>query len=264
MDSQDQNGAQTATPPVASAPSSPLPTAHVPTYSPHLIQTDGDIAAVPQEQIGFEAADMVPPPAERLTSPAEVFAEDNPTAASTSPQLPGVESPPAPVAPSQEISQEEDLGEQPLQVPPMVEPSEQPAPPEPGAEVNPVTEQAEKTPLEILEEILASANENPGEGAEPGAATNDPAGEVAKQQAAEEEARQAAARAAEEERYRQEAEQRISLAQQDLQQAAQQREEVTQQLQSQGKQVGPTVSSPTEDQFTIQQLQHDTLSHNNT
>jgi hypothetical protein len=297
MDSQDQNLpqmpsdtlSQTPSVPPSSILSPPLLSAAAPSYSAQHVRTDGDITAVPQEQIGFQADEMLPQPADRLTAPAEVFAEasaavplggkpsSGPAAAPVSP--PQIE--PAisdervselPTTPLSETSVPEMLTQMPA-VPEAApdeavqtaadgaQPSSDPTGPNADAASAP-----EKTPLEILEEILASANEGAPGAASEGEATPSPedvATEEAKRQQAEKEAQEAAARAAEEQRYRQEADQRIALAQQDLQQAAQQREEVTQELQSQGKQVGPTQEAPQDDQFAIAQLKHDTLSKNN-
>ena len=294
MDPQDQNSPSTTpisslvpdaslppVPPTAIPPvgaPTPFPVAQVPTYNAQHVQIEGNVEAVPQENIGLgqeapvpsaapeyqaEAAipGIVPAPADRLQAPAEVFPmaepEQTPEAplsvvpestSSMEPTPVSVPVPdPEPVLLQPEVGATQQLPET------SVEGAENPEAAESG--------ESQKTPLEILEEILASANENPAEGS-PGAdgASGDADKATADAQAlAEEEAKQAAALAAETSRYQQEAEQRIVLAQQDIQDAAQQRVDVTQQLQSEGKQVGATVSTPEDQAFAIQQLEHDTL-----
>jgi len=300
MDSQDQNSNSTSplspadaaavipqipdpqlsTPAAAPVTPTVFPLAQVPTYSAQHVQIEGNVEAVPQETIGLGQAPstlpvapenlaepvapgILPIPADRLSAPAEVFPED-PSAIpdSSVPQQGDVAAEPAAQLPSEvaQVAQGAQLPQDPSQFPQAQQPLTPPA--AEGTEGG----ESQKTPLEILEEILASANENPTDGA-PGPDNGDSeaskasadAADADAQATAEEEAQKAAALAAETARYQQEAEQRITLAQQDLQEAAQQRVDVTQQLQSEGKHVGATVSTPEEQVFAIQQLEHDTL-----
>jgi len=280
MDPQDQNSPSTASispvlpdiappapaaPPVTSAAApTPFPVAQVPTYNAQHVQIEGDVQAVPQENIGLgQEASAIPPvpeyqaevavpgvlpvPADRLTAPAEVFPEAPESSQSSESLVVTAPTAPQPTLDIPSVS--------PAITDPLIDQTAEP--PAEGAENG----ESQKTPLEILEEILASANENPAEGA-PGAGQGGGEADTAAADAqalVEEEAKKAAALAAETERYQQEAAQRITLAQQDLQEAAQQRVDVTQQLQSEGKQVGATVTTPEDQAFAIQQLEHDTL-----
>lgn len=259
-----------------SPPATPFSGVPSPVYNPQQIVTEGNVQAVPQEGVGFAANSSVPDKGE----PAVGADENRPDQFRTAEVFPEAVSSVVPETPAQAVP--EPAPDITLETVPEVvsEPQAPPVPQTPQVDGAASSQEeppaaAQKTPLEILEEILADANVGDGDPppsessasgpdshpGQPGEAEQYGPSEAEKQQQAEEEARRAAERAAEEQRYQQEVQQRLALAQKDIQEAGQYREQVEQQLHEQGKQTGPMPGDAQDQQLEIVQLQHDTLSN---
>lgn len=201
-----------------------------PAFSGDGAAVTGDTTAVPKESVGF----------------AQVEA-----ASGASASIPSV----PPASPTSPASSPPILPVPPVQPQPVVQrPSPQPQPspaapvsPPPAVAARPGTPPAagsDKSPLEILEEILAEANSEKSKAAE---------AEKAKE---EEEKKFEAEMAAKEAAFRQEAEVQLTQTKLELEEAKTHRQEVEQELTAQGK-GNDQAPTPTDDALVIRQLEHD-------
>ncbi len=229
----DQNQSTLAQPPI----SQPGKT-NSPAYDPQAIVVQGDTTAVPKETIGFSqveepATSTTTTPAEAPIPPVQAVAplEDLPSMIPPSSD-PGV----ATSAPPMDAVQ---APVTPLDTLPTLTPTQTPAPPSPDAKTD-----SEKSPLEILEEILAEAN------------TEKSKEEDAKQKKEREDKEFAEQMAAKEAAFQQQAALEIDQKRQEVEEAKTRRDDVEADLQAQGK-GNDQAPDVTDDALVIHQLEHD-------
>jgi hypothetical protein len=193
----------------------------------HNVATEGDVQAVPKETVGFDLVEEVPGPLQ---------ASDSSLGVPPMPRLP----PALPSIPTT-VSQPPVMAEDPSK---SQAPGEFPMPSVTSAEPTQASADADKSPLEILEEILAEAN------------TEKSKEDEAKKQKEEEKRKFEEEFAAKEAAFQKDAAAQIALKHEELKEASIRREEVEAELTAKGQ--GNDQASPVvDDKFAINQLEHD-------
>lgn len=239
--------------PVASQDSGLLPT---PTALPndpthiieaHEVEVDGDVGAVPQESVGLGGESSFIPPVQPVAPPTLPSASDDVVAL---PEVHVTEEPVVAPAADASVEQESDTTPAPQLVVDEIAssqetsdfPSREPASDEVSVLEESTGKDGEKSPLDILEEILAGAE-----------AEKNQADEEKKKKEQEEAAFQAQLDAKKAE-YKSQVDVRLMESKQAVQEAKQYREDVDKQLIEQGK-LDPKATDQS-DEFEIRQLEH--------
>lgn len=261
LPSGEMDAAMTAGAPDAASVAAPLdfsnafPRNVAPTYASPVVTDEQDTSVIPKETVGF---DQVEESATKIEEPAtqgqpQMEAPPQPQTQLQPEPAPQLEhSPQSEPTPQLETIQPPDqptANSDPPQPEPS-EPSEAPqdtASPAPSSANSEASSDGEKSPLEILEEILAEANSEK---------TKQTEEEQQKLQKEQEEAKFKAELAAKEAAYRQEASVQMEKTKLDLESAKQQRDQVQEDLTAQGK-VSEQTPDVRDEALAIHQLEHD-------
>lgn len=226
--------------PAKPASPAPLPkpgTSQSPAFDPGSLKVNGDVNVIPREEVGFgqlvESANDLP--ADQSTGD-----EESSQAQKAQSQSLGLVQTTAPIAQDKssldetggaEASSTDDLHQGEGQTKPVNENNSN------------KSAKSDKSPLEVLEEILAKTGEKQREEKQ-----------VDKQKQRE---KLEVEQAAKEAQYRQQAQQEITQKQADLTEVAQQQVETQTKLKQEGK-LPDNLTAPADDQLVIHQLEHDT------